>query len=168
MYMCLRFCRGVVVGHMADVENWPPKDMTCRILVFRGIIDYFLIFFVYTVYGIIRYHPPFGIRFNIIPWTNATGKFHREWIDTPFPIGGLLDTRCGIIWKKRTVAFFVFKMKLDRMQPIFTYQSSRQERNRNSPSAITIITLPETNTAPGRRPSQKETHLPTPVLQVLS
>ena len=32
---------------------------------------------------------------------------------------------------------------------------------------IKTFTLPETNIAPVRRPSQKETHLPTPVFQVL-
>ena len=30
-----------------------------------------------------------------------------------------------------------------------------------------ILVLPETNMAPARRPSQKETHLPTPVIHVL-
>ena len=32
---------------------------------------------------------------------------------------------------------------------------------------VTGSTLPRTNLAPGRRLSQKETHLPTPVFQVL-
>jgi len=94
---------------MADVENWPPKDMTCRILVFRGIIDYFLIFFVYTVYGIIRYHPPFGIRFNIIPWTNATGKFHREWIDTPFLLAVYWILDAGLSGKRGQLRFLFLR-----------------------------------------------------------
>ena len=45
--------------------------------------------------------------------------------------------------------------------PIYKHINSRKERTAKTD------TLPETNVAPGRRPSRKETHLPTLVFQVL-